>query len=59
MKVSNIGLMLYYCPFLQYKDIAANLPKGQFLLTVKNGSDIYEYVLMALVIKYRLDIEKI
>ena len=51
--------MLYYCPFLQYKDIAANLPKGQFLLTVKNGSDIYEYVLMALVIKYRLDIEKI
>ena len=50
--------MLYYCPFLQYKDITINL-KGQFLLTLKNGSDIYEYVLMALLIKYRLDIEKI
>ena len=30
---------------LKYQDIAKNYLKGQFAQNLKNGSDIYEYVL--------------
>ena len=38
----------YDWPVLQYQDNAKNLRKGQFAQHLKNGSDIYEHVLLIL-----------